>query len=691
VRAGRIATVGCLGLLLGAVLWFVEPWAVPSFEEVRSGFRPSEVVVRDHAGGQLARIRVDHSGRRWPWVQLTEVSPHLVSMMLRSEDRRFYGHRGIDPVGVLRALLHRSSRREGASTITMQLVAMITGRRGRASFTQKVREAAQALWLEVTWRKAEILEAWLNHIPIRGELVGVASAAAGLFDVAPGAIAPEEGAIMAALVRAPGADAPLVAVRSCRLLGDTPTSGGCARLTERLPALLSRPRVPPAEEGSARHLARRLARTRPDGGQVSTAIDPELQRFIEERLPAHILPLGERGAGDAAVLVVENTTGRIVGYAGGIGPGASREFVDGVQARRLAGSTLKPFLYARAIERRLLTAATLIEDTSHEVAVAGGLYRPRNYDRRFRGAVPVRMALGSSLNVPAVRTLALIGEDDFGRLLGDLGFTALAPASVYGPSLALGSAAVSLEELVGAYRTLARGGRAGPLRLEADRPVVADRLVLGAESVWITTHMLADRAARHLTFGFDTVLGTPGWSAVKTGTSRDMVDNWCVGFSSRFTVGVWVGNFSGSPMHDVSGVSGAAPLWAESLGWLGERYGWGEPPPPPPGVIEAAGEWFLGGTEPRVPAAPLVPPRARIRSPAAGSIFALDRDIPPDRQRVQFRATGEAAGLTWELDGRPIGHGVSRLTWSLEPGEHLLVLRTQDGEQLDAVRFTVRG
>ena len=253
--------------------------------------------------------------------------------------------------------------------------------------------------------------------------------------------------------------------------------------------------------------------------------------------------------------------------------------------RRQAGSTLKPFLYGLALERRLLTPASLLEDAPLEIGVGAGLYRPENYDDRFRGLVSVRTALAASLNTPAVRALGLVGGDAFLDRLRALGFDGLRRGRrVLRP---VARARLRRRQPLGAGR--ARTARwpladaLAPLRLTPDA-APPDRRVLDPAAAFLVADMLADRAGRSATFGLENPLATRFWSAVKTGTSTDMRDNWCVGFSRRFTVGVWVGNFSGEPMRDVSGVTGAAPVWLEMMDWL-HRATSSEPPGPPAGIV----------------------------------------------------------------------------------------------------------
>ncbi|MBM4267581.1 MAG: penicillin-binding protein 1C, partial [Deltaproteobacteria bacterium] len=451
----------------------------------------------------------------------------------------------------------------------------------------------------------------------------------------------------------------------------------------------------------APHLARRIFRERGRTGDVRTTLAQPLQRRASELLERELLGERDRNVHDGAALVVENATGDVLAWVGGSGRGSSARHVDGVLARRQVGSTVKPFLYALALDRRILTAASLLDDTPVEIPVLGGVYRPRNYDREFRGAVSLRTALASSLNVPAVRTQELLGEPALVSRLVALDFAGVVDSGDhYGPSLALGSADVSLLELVNAYRTLANGGVWRPLRLLPDDESYEGRRVFSEAASFVVSDILSDRESRSTTFGLENPLATRFWTAVKTGTSKDMRDNWCIGYSRDYTVGVWVGNFSGEPMHDVSGVTGAAPIWLEIVSLLhAERSS--VPPEPPPGVIAryvsfgasgepARAEWFLEGTEPagsRIEAAPV---RARIVAPTEGGVLALDPDVPPALQRIALLASKGDELLEWRLDGRPLAPAHEPFLWRPEPGRHELALTDASGLVRDRVGFAVR-
>uniref|UniRef100_UPI00258C577D penicillin-binding transpeptidase domain-containing protein n=1 Tax=uncultured Massilia sp. TaxID=169973 RepID=UPI00258C577D len=433
------------------------------------------------------------------------------------------------------------------------------------------------------------------------------------------------------------------------------------------------------------------------GVNARTTLDAAMQDAAREALRRHVRELAERNVGDGAVVVIDNASGALLAYVANLGTSE----VDGVLAPRQAGSTLKPFLYELAIERKLLTAASLLDDSPLDVAAGSGSYVPQNYDRAYKGYASVRTSLASSLNVPAVRTLLTVGGEPFHARLQALGLTTLTEdAEFYGPSLALGSAEVTLLELTNAYRTLANGGRHAPVTLRAAPPRTPAR-VLDPAASWVIGDILSDRGARSPTFGMRNDLATAYWSAVKTGTSKDMRDNWCVGYSDRFTVGVWVGNFNGQPMWDVSGVSGAAPVWRDVMDFL-HRDRPGRQGQAPGGVVKrrvtyapahepVRDEYFLAGTETALIEA--VPPARRapkIVYPVDGAILAVDPDIPDSVERVLFQAQG-AQGHRWRLDGTELGAASAPLAWKPAPGEHRLELVDAGGKAVSTSRFEVRG
>lgn len=694
-------------LLLALAIAVPAAAAVPAPEQVKAAWKPSDAQLLDRHGEPLESVRIDMAARRQPWVALADISPSLGRAVMQAEDQRFMEHGGIDfkAVGqaawdnLLRVGRGGPSRLRGASTITMQLAGLLdpglAARAAGRSWSQKWDQALAARELEAGWSKQQILEAYLNLASFRGELQGVGAASRGLFGKAPISLDIGESAILASLLRAPGAPGREVARRACALAAELKAASNCATIEWQVEVALSRPgaafQQPPAQ------VARQLL----DGGSGQRAarstLDAKLQRFAAATLRRHLAELAERNVGDGAVVVLDNASGEILAYVANTG---SKE-VDGVAALRQAGSTLKPFLYELAIERGVLHAASLLDDTPVDIPTVGGLYVPQNYDRRYHEVASVRTSLAGSLNIPAVRTLMLTGLERFHERLREVGIASLTEAAdFYGYSLALGSADVSLLDLSNAYRTLANGGLQGSVTLRARAPE-KQRRVLDERGAFIVADILSDRGARSVTFGLRNELATSFWSAVKTGTSKDMRDNWCVGFTDRYTVGVWVGNFDGSPMWDVSGVSGAAPVWRDVMDYL-HRDRPGRAPAPPSGVVRQTvaftpaveaprSEWFVRGTE--TASVELLAPSQRqpkIVYPADSSLIALDPDIPERLQRLRFEAQGEG-GLAWVLDGKEVGAAELEAGWAPVPGKHELKLVGRDGRTLASARFEVRG
>ena len=780
-----LAAATTLGLALHA-------HAAPGFDQVRADAHTSETQVLDRHGELLQRVRTDAGVRRGDWVPLAHISPALRQALVLSEDKRFHEHSGVDWRAVSAAAWANlwNTRTRGASTLTMQLAGLLDddlrlGTGGR-TLRQKIGQAVMATRLERGWRKDQILEAYLNLVPFRGELVGIDALARTLFAKAPHGLQDHEAAIAAALVRAPNARPAVVAQRACGVLkamrGPRETTD-CVALDMQTELVLARRAWAPSE-GIAPHLARRLLALRENGDAASTplrsTLDAGVQRLALRTLQQQLRELRGRNVEDGAVLVLDNASGEVLAWVGSTGELSRAAEVDGVTAPRQPGSTLKPFLYAQAIAERRITAASLLDDSPQQLQTASGLYIPQNYDRSFKGWVSARTALAASLNVPAVRTLVMVSPEAFARLLGALGITLREGGDYYGYSLALGSAEVNLMQLTNAYRALANGGEYCALRLQpagatslppplgegrggghsataataqpltptlspagrgskttASPPPLSPaeemqgskaapalhplppagegwgegcRPALPPAAAFIVTDILSDPNARARTFGTDSILATRFWSAVKTGTSKDMRDNWAVGFSARYTVGVWIGNAHGAAMWDVSGTGGAAPIWAALMRQLHARTPSPAPTPPADLVraavrfgdhIEAArDEWFLPGTaqplfalnaeQARAHDGP-VPPR--ITAPQDGTILALDPDIPPARQRLTLRADAGAAApgdLHWWIGTREIGRG-PQAQWLPWPGRHVVQLRDAAGRVQDERRIEVRG
>ncbi|MGQ0578561.1 MAG: penicillin-binding protein 1C [Betaproteobacteria bacterium] len=679
---------------------------IPSFDEVRNGFHSTEGMLLDRHGVLLHELRVVERGRRLEWTGLSNISPAALATIIRAEDKRFYRHSGVDWLALSDAALDTLlfSQPRGASTISMQVAAHLddalrpTGQ--KRTMSQKWDQINAARALEAAWSKRQILEAYLNLSTFRGELQGIAAASRGLFGKSPDGLDERESLLLAVLLRGPNSKPKTAAKRACALAGNMKLDLGCPQLeTLAQAALAGAPDIIP-RAFLAPHIARELLSA--ERARVQTTLDAQLQAFAVDILQQQLAALAEQHVADGAVLVADNRTGEVLAYVGNAGNSASAFYVDGVRAPRQAGSTLKPFLYQMAVEDRLITNASLIDDSPVNLITPTGLYVPQNYDRDFKGLTSVRTALASSLNVPAVRTLMLVGADAFAERLRMLGFDNVTEdGDFYGYSLALGSAEVSLWQLVNAYRVLANGGRWSPLKLQRSPRTGASPLLDPAAS-YLIADVLADPLARSVTFGLENPLSSRHWAAVKTGTSKDMRDNWCIGFTNRYTIGAWVGNFDGSAMRDVSGVTGAAPVWLEMVNYLHRREA-SIAPGAPEGVVPmpihydqdiepARTEAFVAGTETaRIAAKAATATHVGIAYPGNGTIIALDPDIPDAVQRVRLVMSPQATGYRWRLNDEAIGVSDEPLFWVPLPGNHELALLDRNGTVVDQVRFEVRG
>jgi penicillin-binding protein 1C len=633
VRRTRVLTWGAaLLLLLPAALgaWI----ALPLPEGLLAPDNARSLTILDRNGLTLRRTRAT-DGSLAQWIPLSRIDSDLLVAFVALEDRRFYSHHGVDLRSALRAVrdnLRRGRVVSGASTITMQLARLL--RPIDRSATGKIEQVFWALRLDAHLTKPQILEQYLNRVPLGQGSVGVAAAASLYFNTSASRVSVGQAALLAGLAHAPSSQNPLVsltrararrvaALARMRVLGYT-SGAEVARAAEE--PLLSPDRGRPflAPHFTTQLLRWAEAQGRPLAGTWRTSLDLELQTALEAEVRHTVDQLKDRGGRQAAVVVLDNATGEVLAWVG------SPDFwadtagqVDMVVSPRQPGSALKPFLYGLAFDRGY-TPATVLADIARTYQTASGPYHPRNYDRRFHGPVRAREALASSYNLPAVEIADHIG---FGTLLNGLhlaGFTTLdRSAEHYGLGLALGNGDVTLLELANGYRAIANSGVWRPVRWEsgaggavpAAAATGAERRVMSARSAAMVLSILSDANARIPGFGLSTPFDFPFPVAAKSGTSRHFTDNWSVGTTGRFTVAAWAGDFSGRPMEGVSGVSGAGPLLHRAVLLTAARYVPGELPTPaqagavPVPICRLSGllatpdcpqliEWFSPGTEP---------------------------------------------------------------------------------------------
>jgi penicillin-binding protein 1C len=570
--AALAALLPVLGLVISAVF---EP--LPAALAERRSLTSLEILDRH---GRLLRVMRTSDGELAAPVRLEDLSSFVVPALLAAEDARFYSHPGVDPLAIARAAGQALVARElvsGASTLTQQLARTVVAR--PRTVAGKWREMAIALRIEHELDKRRILEEYLSRVEFGPNLRGIEAASGYYFDKPARELSLAEAAALVSLPRGPSLYDPRRGTERLIRRRD--------RVLERLrglglvePAAIDRALATPLvlsraqAAGGVEHFGRALVQGKLAGdtrgrAKIRTTLDAELQREVETLARRAVLELTAERATALSVLVVDNATGEVLAYVG------SPEFLsprggqnDGTRALRQPGSTLKPFVYAAAITELGMTGATLLPDLElYRAEPGGGVYAPKNYDRRFHGPVRLREALASSLNVPAVWTAEKVGVERVLDLLRRLGFESLKEdAAHYGPALALGDGEVRLTELVNAYATLARGGVLRPLVYQlGDGAAGEPRRVLDEKTASLVTSMLSDRAARAASFGLGGVLDLPFEAAVKTGTSKGLRDNWTLGFTREVTVGVWAGNFDGSPLVRSSGVTGAGPLFREVM------------------------------------------------------------------------------------------------------------------------------
>jgi penicillin-binding protein 1C len=558
IRKSLRITGGLLAVfvLLVVVLWQLFPLPHP---------KPYSLLIEDRRG------RFVHAFRAIDGIWRVKTSPaeipqRLKAILLSREDRWFYYHPGVNPFALIRALYQNANagrRVSGASTITMQIARMLEPK--ERTLSNKMLEILRAFQLEWTYSKDELLEMYLSMVPLGGNIEGLESAAliyyqtplerlnvAQLFDLMlipsdPNGLRPDRNG--PALF-----DERLAQARRWLAEGFLTEADSVVLWNTPAEAI----RQPLARH--AEHFALRLARRLPGASSVRSTVDLDMQVKVETLLANHLRPWRLSGVQNGAVLVVENATGAVRAYAGSgaFADDGSQGQVDAVMALRSPGSTLKPFLYAMQIDAGELTPRTVLLDTPYD---AEGFYA-ENYDGGYDGLVHADEALQRSLNVPMVRMLKHAGLQTFQAFLAQEGFASLqSQQDRLGLSMILGGCGVRLDELVPAFASFPRGGVWRPLRWLEDAPSdsTQDRKIFSPATAYLVTHILSGLERPDLPNNFDYALTLPS-VAYKTGTSYGRRDAWCIGYSSSYTVGVWMGNVTNRGNPDLVGSRSAAPL-----------------------------------------------------------------------------------------------------------------------------------
>jgi len=690
-------------------------WWIPIPRELQQS-PAGTLTLLDCRGREIAELASAEARTQFP-IPLERVGLWLPRVTVALEDRRFYEHSGIDWHALAAAAARNLRSRHlvsGASTITQQLVKLATGRE-RRSWSRKLYEAIIAWKLEHRWSKERILAEYLNRSSYGNRRIGPEAAARAYFDKSARDLTLSEAIFLAGLPQAPTRLNPWrhpeeAGRKYARSLARLVQLGFIDRDQEQL--LAQPPKIVHADSPRlAPHFVDAVVARNPRShGTVRTTLDLNLQTAIERLARSHLSALNRHDITQSAVVVIENATGAIRAMVGSENYALSQ--INGAMQPRSCGSTLKPFVYLDAIDKRLLTAGSLLPDTPDAIRDEYADYDPQNYNRHYLGPVRLREALACSLNVPAVFTLSRLGARPAFYQLQKWGFDFPQGLADYGAGFVLGNAETRLVDLAAAYAGLARGGTAMRAKFLAaeHQPIVR---IASTEATSIITDILCDNEARQRSFGTRSALAFEQRIAAKTGTSSGFRDTWTVGFDREHTVAVWAGNFDGRPMHDTFAVRAATPLWAAVMQELLRR----DHPLDLPveneklvrrEICKATGllpsrfsptklsELFLAGTEPRDDSSDyfaadgkLLLPDAysrwcasrdntigahvradfRIISPPPNARYQIDPVLPSSQQMVELSAA-LAGDVRWFVNGEQISaRQDARFFWQLAPGE----------------------
>jgi len=718
----RCLVLSVLVVLLVAIAF---GWWLPIPHELQKS--PSgTLTLLDCRGREIAELASPEARTQFP-VALEQMGPWLPRVIVALEDRRFYEHRGIDWRATVAACARNLRSRQivsGASTITQQLVKLANSR-DRRGWSGKLYEAIVAWKLERRWSKQRILSEYLNRSSYGNRRLGPAAAARAYFGKPAHDLTLSEAIFLAGLPQAPTRFNPWrhpeeANRKYARSLGRLADLGVITRDQQSL--LVEPPKIlridPPR---FAPHFVDAVVAQNPGlRGTVRTTLDLDVQAAVERLARSHLSALNRHDITQTAVVVVENATGAIRAMVGSENYAVSQ--INGATLPRSCGSTLKPFVYLEAIDKRLFTAASLLPDTPDAIRNEYADYDPQNYSRHYFGPVRLREALGCSLNVPAVFVLSQLGARPTFYQLQKWGFNFPQGVDDYGAGFVLGNAETRLVDLAAAYAGLARGGTAMREKFLAQEHQPLTRIA-SREATAIITDILCDNDARQKSFGPRSPLAFEERVAAKTGTSSGFRDTWTVGFDKEHTVAVWAGNFDGRPMRDTFAVRAATPLWAAIMQELLRRDHPLDPPvkdqkfatanPTCGGLVRreickttgllpsrfsnaTMPELFLAGTEPNEDSAHyfandgnLILPDAyarwcatrdntigahvqsdfHITSPPPNARYQIDPVLPASQQMVELTAAS-AGDVEWFVNGaRVVPARDGRFFWQLAAGE----------------------
>lgn len=587
----KVATVG----LASAVFLLLVPVATYAYY-ARDIADPERLMNRNSTGIAL----LDRNGEVFysfgrthqkEKLKLDQISDNLETALIASEDQEFYGHAGYSVRGMVAALyaniLNKDPTRYGGSTITQQLVKnnLLSANK---SFLRKYQEVAIAVAVDRRYSKQEILEMYLNSVYFGEGAFGVNQAAKTYFNKPAADLSLAESSMLIGILPAPSAYSPLSGDQQKakqhqeRVLRQMIGAGYIneAQKDSAIAEVLTyeRPETAPAtraqhfalmvlDELEERYGEEKITRS---GYRVTTGLDLGWQKTAEEQVRRRVAQLKSSGGTNAALVAIDAKTGEVRALVGST-DWYDQEFgkVNMATSPRQPGSSFKPIYFTEALDKKIITAATILKDEPR----SWGSYRPRNYDFRYLGDIPTRKALAQSRNLTAIEVMEKLGVDDAAKAARRLGITTVDEPRKYGLSLALGTAETKLLDMTNAYAAFANEGRQHTPTLITSiddkfnkkvyqyRP--KDRKVMSREASFLVSSILSDTNARGSTFAS---LNIPGRQvAAKTGTTNDNKDAWTLGYSPSLSVGVWVGNNANKSMSGVAGASGAGPVWRNSI------------------------------------------------------------------------------------------------------------------------------
>ena len=735
---GKILSLLSGIILLLTIIFFIIP---PDTKSLYPGFNSFNITDRN---GILLRRVLSKDYKTSFWRSLNEISPEIIKATIIREDKRFLFHKGVDFIALCRAMHQNIKYRKvisGGSTITMQVAKILLNHKKRTALN-KIIEIQYAIKLELYLSKDKILEIYLNRAPYGYENYGVEAASQFYFEKSANQLSLSESCILATIPKSPGVLNPLKNYELLKTernkilkkllfnkLIDSVNYTGAINEPIEIDKIDFTFKAPHFVDFILQQ--KRINKY----SKITSTIDVYLQENVEKMLFTSIKNLRRYNVNQGAVLVMDTKTGEILAMVGSKDYFDEKEGqVNGCLALRQPGSSLKPFLYILALTNGI-PVSYLMNDTITEFRLTDGtIFAPRNFGDKYHRLVRAREALGSSFNVPAVHILNILGVEKFYNFLNMLRFSSIyKQPNFYGLSLSLGAAEVKLLELVNAYRAIANKGIWTDYKFIKDTKDKIGERVFSEEVAYIITDVLSDNSSRIKAFGDDSPLNLPFPCAVKTGTTKNFKDNWCVGFTEKYTVGVWVGNFDGSPMNGVSGISGAAPLFRDIMIELHRNEYPGKFERPKsliqlkicaktgliPGkncpVVE---EFFALGTEPkdtcnycnvgevRHASAKqcggwrIVPVRVdknlkniHILHPQNGDIFKLDPQIPYKNQAIAFKVHIDSTieSFSLKLNGNTLCRNTTTFLWQPKPGKYELEVigNSKAGQKSEKITFTV--